>query len=139
MAADARVGDTGRPPTRARIAGLLFIGDAGFGITMPFALAHLARTGELPMTPFGFRAFAGPFERLGPGPFAALGWALVGVCALEVVAGVWLWRGQRRGALLGLATTPAALALGSGFALPLLLIPAPIRAGLAAAARQRLR
>ena len=139
MTADVREGGSGGVPARARIAGLLFIGDAGFGLTMPFALAHLARTGELPMTPFGFRAFAGPFERLGPGPFTALGVALVGVCALEVLAGIWLWRGQRRGALLGLATTPAALVLGSGFALPFLLIPAPIRAGLAAAERRRLR
>jgi hypothetical protein len=122
-----------------RIAAVLFVGDAAFGITMPFALAHLARTGELPMTPFGFRAFSGPFERLGPAPFTALGWALVGVCALEALAGTWLWRGQRRGAVLGLATTPAALALGSGFALPFLLIPAPIRAALVVARLQRLR
>ena len=66
-------------------------------------------------------------------------WALVGVCAAEVVAGIWLWRGQRRGAFLGLATTPAALALGTGFALPFLLVPAPIRAGLVVVERRRLR
>lgn len=132
-----RADGDGDVPIRIRIAALLFIGDAGFGLTMPFALAHLARTGELPMTPFGFRAFSGPFERLGPGPFTALGWALVGVCAAEVVAGVWLWRSQRRGARLGLATTPFALALGGGFALPFLLIPAPIRAGLVLAARKQ--
>jgi hypothetical protein len=138
MTAEALRGD-GDVPLRLRIAALLFIGDAAFGITMPFALAHLARTGELPMTPFGFRAFSGPFQRLGQGPFTGLGLALAGVCTLEVIAGAWLWRGQRRGALLGLATTPAALALGTGFALPFLLIPAPIRAGLVVAERLRLR
>ena len=117
----------------------MFIGDAGFGISMPIALAHLARTGELPMTPWGFRAFSGPFERLGEERFSTLGWALVGVCGLEVVAGIWLWQGRRRGARLGLAVTPFALALGSGFALPFLLLPAPIRAALVVAGRRSLR
>lgn len=41
-----------------RVAALLFIADVGFGIAMPITLAHLARTGELPMSPFGFRALA---------------------------------------------------------------------------------
>jgi hypothetical protein len=113
-----------------RIAALLFIADAGFGIAMPFTLAHLARTGELPMTPFGFRSFSGPIEVLGRDAFTGLGWALVAVCALDVLAGIWLWQGKRRGARLGLATTPFALALGIGFALPFLLLLVPIRAAL---------
>jgi hypothetical protein len=113
-----------------RLAAVSYVSDAGFGIAMPIALAHLARTGELPMTPWGFRAFSGPFERLGRDRFVALGMGLVAVCALDVVAGAWLWRGERRGARLGLAMTPPALALAGGFALPLLLVPVPIRAGL---------
>jgi hypothetical protein len=44
------------------------------------------------------------------------------------VAGAWLWRGERRGAVLGLAVTPPVLVLASGYLLPLMLIPAPIRA-----------
>ena len=48
-----------------RIAALLYIADAGFGIAMPITLAHLARTGELPMTPIGFPSFTGQFEQLG--------------------------------------------------------------------------
>lgn len=122
-----------------RVAALLFIADVGFGIAMPITLAHLARTGELPMSPFGFRAFSGPFEQLGRGGFTALGWALVAVCALDVLAGVWLWQGKRRGVRLGLATTPFAFALGLGFALPFLLLLAPIRAALVLAGRQSLR
>lgn len=122
-----------------RIAALLFIADAGFGIAMPFTLAHLARTGELPMSPFGFRSFSGPFEELGRNAFAVLGWALVVVCALDVLAGLWLWQGRRRGATLGLTTTPFALALGLGFALPFLLLLAPIRAALVLAGRRILR
>ena len=110
-----------------------FAGDAAFGIAMPLALAHRARTGELPMTPWGFRAFGGgPFDRLDPAAFAALGWVLVGVCAAETVAGTWLWRGKRRGAVLGLAMSAPALALGTGYLLPLLLLQIPMRVALVA-------
>lgn len=125
--------------TAIRIAALSFMLDAGFGVTTPLVLSHLARHGELPMTPWGFRALSGPFERLGPERFTGLGWALVGVCALDVVAGLWLWHGERRGATLGLAMTPFALALAGGFALPFLAAPAPIRAALVLAGRRSLR
>lgn len=129
-----------RPSPAVRIAALSFIGDAGFGIAMPLSLAHRARTGRLPMTPWGFRAFeGGPFDRLDPTMFAALGWTLVGVCTADVVAGIWLWRGERRGALLGVAMTPPALILASGYLLPLMLIPAPIRAGILIAGWRTLR
>ena len=123
-----------------RIAAVLFIADLGFAAVVPFALSHLARHGELPMTPWGFRAFSGgPFEQLGRDRFTQLGWTLVGVCALNAVAGVWLWQGRRRGAALGLLTTPAALALGIGFALPFLVAPIPVRAALVVAGWRRLR
>ena len=112
----------------------------GFGIGTAITLDHYAREGKLPMTPFGFRSLAGgPFEGLPPEQFAALGWALVGVCALDVVAGIWLWQGRRRGATLGLVTTPVAFGLAAGFALPILLIVAPIRAALVMARRRSLR
>jgi hypothetical protein len=128
-----------RPSLAMRIAALLFVADAGFGIAIPFTLAHLERTGELPMTPFGFRSLSGPFEALGGDAFVALGWSLVAVCALDVLAGLWIWQGKRRGARLGLATTPFTLVLGIGFALPILLLLAPIRAGLVLAGWQGLR
>ena len=116
-----------------------FVGDAGFAIAMPIALVHLRRSGELPMTPWGFRAFSGPFEKLDRRNFEVAGLALTAVCSLDVLAGVWLWHGRRRGAALGLAMTPLALALGTGFALPFLLLPAPIRAGIVIATRRRFR
>jgi hypothetical protein len=129
-----------RPPLAVRVAAASFIGDAAFGIAMPLSLAHRARTGQLPMTPWGFRAFeGGPFDRLDPARFVALGWVLVGVCAAEALAGTWLWRGERRGAVLGLAMTPPALVLASGYLLPLMLIPAPIRAGILIASWRSLR
>ena len=111
----------------------MFLGVA-FGASIPFVLAHLARHGELPMSPFGWRYMAGPFDQLGPERFTALGWALVGVSALDVVAGIWLWHGHRRGLRLGLATTVPAFMLGAGFGLPLLLVGVPLRAALDMAA-----
>jgi hypothetical protein len=112
---------------------------AGFGIGSVVTLVHFVRQGELPMTPWGFRSMSGPFEELGPQPFVAFGSALVGVCILDLLAGIWLWQGKRRGARLGLATSPLALALGLGFALPFLLAGVPIRAALVLAGRRSLR
>lgn len=115
-------------PVGAQAVGLSWILEAiGFGGAMPIALAHLARRGELPMTPWGFRAFAGPFERLGRWRFALMGAALMGVSAGQLVGGVWLLQGRQRGAILGLALTPLATFLGAGFALPLWLLPIPVR------------
>jgi hypothetical protein len=87
---------------------------------------------------FWFRSMAGPFEQLGPEAFKALGWILVGVCAADVVAGIGLRRGRRWGARIGLATSPLALVLGVGFALPLVLVGVPIRVALVLAGRRSL-
>lgn len=125
------------PSPTVRAAAVSFMLDAGFAAAMPLALVHLARHRELPMTPWGFRAFDGPFVQLGPGRFTALGVGLIAVCSLNVAAGAWLWQGKRRGATLGLALTPATLALAAGFALPFLLIPVPVRAALVLARRDR--
>jgi hypothetical protein len=111
----------------------------GFGIGAAVSLNHLAREGELPMTPWGFRSLAGPFEALGTARFMALGWGLVAVSALDVLAGVWLWQGRRQGARLALLTNPVAFLLSLGFALPFLLAGVPIRAALLLAGRRSLR
>ena len=110
----------------------------GFGIGAIVTVVHFVRHGELPMTPWGFRSMSGPFEALGPQRFIALAWALVGVCILDVLAGLWLWQGKRRGARLGLATSPLTLALALGFALPFLLAGVPIRAALVLVGRRGL-
>jgi hypothetical protein len=130
--------DRGSRAVRAAAALHVFLGVA-FGASVPFVLAHLARQGELPMSPLGWRYMAGPFEGLGPERFMVLGWALVGVSALDVVAGTWLWLGRRRGLAVGLATSVPAFVLGMGFALPLLLGGVPIRTALALAGRRSLR
>jgi hypothetical protein len=117
----------------------VFLGLA-FGLSVPVVLNHLARHGELPMSPFGWRYMAGrPVEQLSPDQFSALGWALVGVSALDVVAGVWFWQGRRRGLELALATAAPAFALGAAFELPLLLLGVPIRVALGLAGRRALR
>ena len=117
----------------------VFLGLA-FGASVPVVLSHLARHGELPMSPFGWRWMAGrPVEQLSQDQFIALGWALVGVSALDVVAGIWLWQGRRRGLRLALATAAPALVLGAAFELPLLVLGAPIRTALALVGRRAVR
>jgi hypothetical protein len=128
-----------RQATYTRVESLLFlITGVGVVATTPFVLWHLARRGELPITPFGFRLLAGPFERLGTTPFVGLTLALAVVSILDVVAGLWLWRGRRGGARLGLATSPVVFALGVGFAVPILLVTVPIRVALILSRRRRL-
>jgi hypothetical protein len=122
---------------RAAAVVFVFLGLA-FGLSVPFVLAHLDRTGELPVT-FGFRSMAGPFVQLGPEAFKALAWSFVAVCAADVAAGIWLWRGRRWGVRLGLVTSPLTFALGLGFELPLVLIGVPIRVALVLAGRRGLR
>ena len=128
-----------RVPGTIRAAALVFVFlGLAFGLSVPFVLAHLDRTGELPMT-FGFRSMAGPFVQLGPEAFKALAWSFVAVCAADVVAGIGLWRGRRWGVRLGLVTSPLTFALGLGFELPLVLIGVPIRVALVLAGRRGLR
>lgn len=103
----------------------------GFGVGSAPVLVYFARNGELPMSPFGWRYMSGPAEQLGSMQFMALGWTLVTVCVLDVVAGRWLLQGRRRGLRLGVVTNFAAFALGLGFALPLLIVGVPLRAVLA--------
>ena len=131
--------DRGSAATRAAGATYVLLG-LGFGVGTAVTLYLYGRDGELPMTPWGFRSLAGgQFDRLTPEQFTTLGWVLVGVCAADVVAGTWLWQGRRRGAVLGLATSPISLALGAGFALPFLLAGIPIGAALVLAGRRSLR
>ena len=130
--------DERRLTTRLAGAGHVLLG-ASFGVGALWATLHLRRTGELPMTPWGFRALSGPFERFGTDAFSALGFGLVALSVLNIVAGAWLWRGDRRGLRLNLATFVPTMALGVGFALPFLLIGLPISTLLAVAGRRTLR
>lgn len=131
---------SGRASLAIRVAAVTYVAlGLGFGAGSVVTMAYLARDGQLPMTPWGFRSMSGPFEQLGPGGFTILGSALVGVCALQVIAGAQLWQGRRRGAQLAVATTPLALGLGAGFALPFLLVGEPIGAALVVVGRRSLK
>jgi hypothetical protein len=122
---------------RAASAGFLLPG-LGFGIGALVTIRHLGRHGELPMTPWGFRAFDGPAVRLGPEAVTALLWLVVAACAVDVAAGVGIWRQRRSAPAVGVATTPIQLALGTGFLLPFLLAAVPIRLLFLAAGRRGL-
>ena len=126
--------------TALRVAGASYLVlGIGFGVGAVVTLLQFARRGELPMTPWGFRSISGPFEGLGAGQFSMLGWSFAAVCALDALAGIWLWQGRRRGARLGMVTSPLGFILGLGFALPFLLVGVPIRLGLTWAGRGSLR
>ena len=110
--------------------------------TLAVLLYHQER-GELPMTPFGWRLLGGPYPEIGTDRLTALGWALawllIGVSIVDVLIGRLLWQGRRRGAALALVTAPVSLALGWLFALPYLIVMAPLRAIAAGVAWRDLR
>lgn len=126
--------------TTARWAALSFVLPAlAFGIPTPLVIDHVRRTGDLPWTPFGFQSHAGPFfDQFGPAGFVNVAWAFVGACLLDLLAGVWLWQGRRRGAWLGAAMTPVTLFFAVGFAFPFLLVALPLRLLLLVVARSGL-
>lgn len=120
-------------------AALFIFSGLGVGVTTPLVLAHLVVHGDLPISPFGFRFLAGPFEALGRDAFILLGLGLTLVSTVDVIAGTLLWRSRRSGVGVGLVTSPLVFVLGWGFAVPFLLITAPLRVVLALAGRGRLR
>lgn len=133
-----------RSPRTTRLASVLYV-VPGLGSALATAaiLLYDARQHELPMTPFGWRLLGGPYEQIGTdtltGLGRVLGVALIGVSLLDLVAGIWLRQGRRRGAMLGVATTPVSLLLGTLFVVPALWIIPPVRAVLAIAGWRRLR
>ena len=128
-----------------RIAAILyFVPGLGFAISTLLILAYLDRRGELPMTPFGWRLMGSTVPGMGADQLTLLGtelaWVLIGVSAVDVATGRWLWQDRRRGRVIGLATTPVSFGLGLLFQLPFLIVVAPLRAGLLVAnARQSSR
>jgi hypothetical protein len=115
----------------------------GWVVATIAVLRYLDRRGELPMTPFGFRLLGGPYASIGIERLTPLGrglaYLLVGVSGLDVLVGRWLWQGRRRGAALALVLAPISFALGRLFALPYLLVMAPVRALLALVGWRQLR
>ena len=118
-----------------RIAAILyFVPGLGFAISTLVILAYQERRGELPMTPFGWRLMGSTVPGMGADRLTpmgtALAWLLIGVSAVDVATGRWLWQDRRRGKVVGLATTPVSLGLGLLFQVPFLIVVPPLRAGL---------
>jgi hypothetical protein len=114
------------------VAVIYAVPGVGWVVATLAVLVYLDRRGELPMTPFGFRLLGGPYPAIGTERLTPLGrglaYLLLGVSGLDVLVGRWLWQGRRRGAVLALVLAPVSFALGRLFALPYLLVMAPVRA-----------
>ena len=99
--------------------------------TLAVLLYHRER-GELPMSPFGWRFLGGPYPEIGTDRLTPLGWALawllIAVSIVDVSIGRWLWQSRPRGVKLALVMAPVSFSLGWLFALPYLIVMAPLRA-----------
>ena len=102
-----------------RIAAIsLWINGIGFGVFCIPAIRNLLMGRDIPIV-MGFPAYGrGPFERIGIPTTVPLLVAFLLVCALLVVAGIFLWGGSKLGAILALALLPAGAVFWWGFALP---------------------
>jgi hypothetical protein len=106
-------------PLTLRIAAVvLWINAVGFGIPCLMAIRNLLAGQDIPFI-MGFPAYGrGPFEQHGIQTTVWLVLAFLLICLLEAVAGWWLWRGHRAGAILSLALIPFGVVFWWGFALP---------------------
>ncbi len=101
----------------------------GFGVPGVYGLWFLLSRGRV-WTFLGFPAYGGgPFESIGLRPSPGLLAAFVGVCGLEILAGVWLWARQRRGVLLAFWLLPLELLFWTGFSLPFGFVLGALRTG----------
>jgi hypothetical protein len=124
---------------RHRVLGLIYaVPGIGWTVATLAILFYQRERGELPMSPFGWRHLGSPYAEIGTDRLTSLGlalaWLLIAVSIVDVLIGWWLWQGRSRGALLGLVMAPVSFALGWLFALPYLLVMAPLRAIAAAVA-----
>ena len=116
-----------------RVLGVIYgVPGVGWVVSTAAVLLYQQQRGELPMTPFGFRLLGSTLPEIGISMLTPLGWALawvlIAVSAVDILIGRWLWQGKPRGAALALAVAPVSFALGWLFALPYLLVVAPLRA-----------
>ena len=111
----------------------------GWTVSTLAVLVYQLQNGALPMV-FGLRMLGGPFPEITTDRLTPLGWVLAGVLIVvsivDVAIGRWLWQGKPRGVTLALALAPVSFVLGWLFALPYLLLMAPLRAVLAVLVRR---
>jgi hypothetical protein len=127
-----------------RVLALIYaVPGIGWAVATLAVLLYHREHGELPMSPFGWRLLGGPYREIGTDSLTPLGWALawllIAVSVVDVLIGRWLWQGESRGAVLALVMAPVSFALGWLFALPYLLVMAPLRALAAVLAWRDLR
>ena len=123
--------NTAAPPRSPAImaASLLFlVFGLGFLLANVPIIAHMISRRSFPVV-FGIPLMGSSYtERLGMDFMIAASVIFQVVSALDVLAGYWLWKSDKRGVRLGLALLPIGLPFWILFQLPIFLVLGPLRA-----------
>ena len=111
------------------VASLLFlVFGLGFLLANMPVIAHMISQRRFPVV-FGIPLMGSSYtESLGMDFMIAASVVFQGVSALDVLAGYWLWKSDKRGVRLGLALLPIGLPFWILFQLPIFLVLGPLRA-----------
>jgi hypothetical protein len=115
-----------------RVAAVLSVLSLSFPVHLP-TLEYVMREGTLPIviTPWGqaVRALSGPIEQAWGMNAIIVSILAFGVFSVvDVLAGYWLWKRQRRGAILALVLLPIYWFFAIGWAVPYMLIIGALKA-----------
>lgn len=98
---------------------LFFISGVGWFIGGVPVLVHIMASRELPIV-FGIRGGSGPIYETFGIDGVIVGQTLFDILhVLEIVAGFWLWKSLRKGAVLGILTIALGPIFWIGFGLPI--------------------
>jgi hypothetical protein len=135
---DAPAGQAAR--RAIRIAALLFfLTGIGWPLGGLAVTLHMIRTGTRPLV-FGIHALEGPWTAVyDHQAIVVLHAIFLALTAVELLAGYWLWKFARKGAVLGLALQPLEAIFWYGFALPIPPLMGLLKMVLLASGWKRLR
>jgi hypothetical protein len=126
-----------RQPAITAASILSYVVGVGWVIGISPTIVYMIRHRALPIRNLPIlgqiRALSGPFEALGMGMMITLAVLFLVINLLHLLAGIWLWKSQRKGGTLEISLLGLSVVFWFGFALPIPPVVGLLEAGLLAA------